>query len=797
MRLNVRSEPVTTLVREGIGPLFLALGNVAAVTKSLNDALAAAGDEPALHANRLHTLLSDDISRGLNKSTLEMISRACHLALTADRSLLLTAHERLEGIRADVATRGLRGTAAIGQALGLPPGVARLVASDGDIAPPPLSSAPAAVSRVQSEPDWSYQDVAVARCVIALGRKKDARVGLVLPTGAGKTRTALRTVLTILSKHPDPTAVAIWVTHRLNLREQAFRELRKMIAARQPETLTFDAGALAERVKFQMIGDFRQAEPAPDAPPVALVVVDEAHHAAAPTYQEALEDAFNAPTLFLTATPNRPDSLPIGMDEIAYTITHKELADRGAVLRPEFLEFPVSDFDWSAEAVEELADYIVGHTRHQFGKVLVLAPRVDKVKEFYEALVRRLAEEADHPLLATDLGYIVGAGNSLGIDNEDFLSRFGAKGRGVIISAQLLLEGFDDPSIDTVVITYASSSVIRLMQAAGRAVRYSPGKLKAYVVQAKNSDIAYHFDERWLYQDIDDYLRPRLIDHEYSNLANLRSLVEQELRSHNVDAEATERALEQLKTIAPGDRCRLFLYGLPYYASRADFDAKAKWGALLETPENSLGVRSIFNEFCLLGADIPDPTDFLTKEGRKFDLTPSTARDGLWREMTGLLLSSYLAKKEMSEPTLDPTQEHRPYVRSGSSTWLRYVTFTYRPAIPAELSAFFADCHNAADLESLFLEAPAACAVAVKLPLPLGKFEGHLLEGAAWTALQEAVVELRAQLFKSAPADQVGQLAMFLASTRCRVGARLLHRIEFLVADAAYAHHVLLLNQPT
>lgn len=794
MRLNVRSEEARAAIREGVAPLFFALRNVAAVTKALNDALVAAGEEPALHANRLHTLLSDDLSRGLNQSTLELISHACQLALAADVGLAPAAQVQLEALRAEAAKRGLQDAAEVGNTLGLPPGLASIVIGSVDISttsqPTPE---PAPVAKINA-PDWSYQDVAVSRCVAALSRRKDARVGLVLPTGAGKTRTALRTVLTMLSRHQDQSAIAIWVTHRLNLREQAFRELQKMIAARQPETLNFDTAALTERVKFQMIGEVRQRNAEPDSPPVALVVIDEAHHAAAPSYQTALDEAFDAPTLFLTATPNRPDSLPIGMDEIAYTITHKELADRGAVLRPEFLDFPVEDFDWSSDAVEELADYVVGHTRHQFSKVLILAPRVDRVKEFYDALMRRLAEESGHPVLPSDIGYIVGSGNSLGIENEDFLGRFSMKGRGVIISAQLLLEGFDDPSIDTVVITYPSSSVIRLMQAAGRAVRYSPGKRKAYVVQARNTNLAYHFDERWLYQDIDDYLRPRLIDHDYASLPELRSAVEQVLADHNVDAIARARTIGQLEAIAPGERCRIFLYGLPYFGRPEDFEATAKWGALLETPSNSLAVRGLFNEFCRLGADLADPTDFLTKEGAKHNLTSLTGRDGLWREVTGLLLSSYLAKTEMTRGDPKVAGENRPYSRSSSSTWLRYVTFTFQPAVPSELSAFLSDCHNAADIEATYLASQEDWTAVVKVPQPLDRYEAHLLGANAWSNLKAAVQELRARLAEAPPAEQVGQLTAFVVSCRHIVEPRLLHRIEFLLTQVAWSSQVLLLN---
>ena len=50
---------------------------------------------------------------------------------------------------------------------------------------------------------------------------------------------------------------------------------------------------------------------------------------------------------FLTATPNRTDDLPIGIDEIAYSITYRELFERGVIIEPT-IEDPltIDGFDW-------------------------------------------------------------------------------------------------------------------------------------------------------------------------------------------------------------------------------------------------------------------------------------------------------------------------------------------------------------------------------------------------------------------------------------------------------------------
>lgn len=802
-RLNVRSERVRRLVEQRVIPLFLAAGSTAALTKALNEALADSGAEGTLHPNRLHALLSDDVSRGLNEATLALVERAAELAAERDPALPARADEELARLRGEADRLRRFGGAApdeVARRLGVPPAVAALVDEKA------AANAAGALSELAEEltggttlelqsPDWSYQDTAVARCLAVFERRPTARVGLILPTGAGKTRTALRVVLALLAKLTTEKGPVYWVTHRKNLRAQAHRELQRILSQTQDQVPADATALLANRIKFVMVGDLsRLMDPAAVRP--ALIVVDEAHHAAAPSYQLVFEAPWPVPVLLLTATPNRTDRLPIGMDEIAFTITYRELAERGAILAPTFLDFPVDDFDWSPTAVRDLADYVVDRTAAEFTKVLVLAPRVDRVEEFHAALAERLAQVPGHPLDEDDVGFVHGGGNSLGVENEDFLALFAAKPRAVLVSAQLLIEGFDDPSINTVVLTYPTMSVIRLMQAAGRCVRYAPGKRAAYVVQARNDQIAYHFDQRWLYQEIDDYLRPELVDVDYGTVAELRERVRALLSDHNVDVATITRLCERIEALEPGETCRVLLYGLPYYGTHDAFAAAARWGAVLETTETSSALRGLFNGFCGLGAELSDPSDFLARDGAAYGIVKDLRPGSRWLQFSGLLTACYFASREVHGPEpAEASSGSRPYRRAGPTTWLKYVTFHFRPAVPQRLAAFLRDCHNAAEIEAAFLESPVGHTAAVKVPLPLGGFEAFLLDASAVAELDDAAYQLRTHLAEAEPGEQFGVLAAFLAGARCRhVPARLLWRLEFLLGEAARTARILSLQ---
>lgn len=799
-RLSIQSERIKHLVETQVLPLLLAAGNVAALTKLLNDTLQTAGIEGRLHPNRLHALLSNDVTRSLNEATVELTEQAARVALEVDRTVAERAAVALKTLQDEA--HKLRAFSAdsldeIAERLSIPPALAARLLGE---TPPSTTGMgatgalrPAGAITVRHEPpDWSYQDTAVARCLDAFNRRPAGRVGLVLPTGAGKTRTALRIVLAMLGKSLDSKAPAYWVTHRRNLREQAYRELQKLIAGQDDRLEGERLAELANRIKFVMVSDLTPLlEGAATRP--ALIIVDEAHHAAAPSYQPVFANPWAAPVLLLTATPNRSDRLPIGIDEIAFTITYRELAERRAVLTPKFLDFPVDNFDWSTEAIDDLADYIVDRTSTDFTKVLVLAPRIDRVEEFYMALLDRLPD--DHPLEVEDIGFVHGAANSLDIDNEDFLASFGNKPRAVLVSAQLLLEGFDDPSINAVVLTYPSTSVIRLMQAAGRCVRYSPDKRAAYVVQARNDSIAYHFDQRWLYQEIDDFLRPQLVDVEYASHSDLYEKARLFLEQHRVDGKQAQRALARIETLMPGETCRLFLYGLPYFGTTDRFDTESSWGVSLETADTSTMLRGVFNAFCSLGADLSDPSDFLLRDGTAYGIAKDLNAGSRWLEFTGLLTAAYFAKREVHGPSPIDTMGSRPFKPHGATTWLRYVSFTFRPAVPPALSEFLRDCHNAAQIEATYLEAPPQYATAVKVPLPLAGSEAFLLNASATAELTAALVDLRQKLAQAVPAEQFGALASYLASSNhLLLPARLLRRSEFLVDAAARAARVLTLT---
>ena len=791
-RVSLSTDRVRHFVKDELMPLLLGLGSTAALCKQLNAALADLGEGGTVHPNRIHALLSDDDSRGVNEATLALVEKAvaaCHAAnddwKNQSEQRLDELRERADHIRT---TRGFDDEM-IARQLALPPALARQVLSGESparaTAPDPIAGLPRSAVNRTEQPDWSFQDVAISRTLDAFLQRPDSKVGLVLPTGAGKTRTALRIVLALLDQSRESASLVHWVTHRRNLRTQARRELQRLLTTAADQIPEDSAALLANRIRFVMVGELPRIL-APQAEPPRLIVVDEAHHAAAASYQPIFEATYPVPGLFLTATPNRADNLAIGIDEIAFTITHRELETRRVLHVPTFEDFPVNEFEWRPGQVSDLADFVINEAYGRFTKVLVLAPRIDRVREFYEALVEALAPHRYHPLGLDDIGYIHGSGNSLHCDPDDFLALFAEKPRAILVSAQLLLEGFDDPAINTVILTYPSSSKVRLMQAAGRCVRYSPGKDNAYVIQARNDSLAYHFDQRWLYQEISDFLRPELVDINYTSATDLCQHVREILQNHRVEPAETARILDRLNTLTPGTTCRILLHGFPYFGDIEEFETQAPWGALLETHENSDAFRAVFNAFCAQGASLSDPTDFLTREAARFGIPKDITHGSFWHTLLLVLIACYFAYQELHGAGA-MAQASRPSTRTGPTTWLRYYTFQYRPALPSRLEEFLYDCYNRETVAAEFLADPASVALAIKIPLPLGGCEAVLFDPHTASDFSACVTNLRDRLSRVDPADQFAELAAFIAvAGYAHLPSRVLLRIQPFLGLTTY-----------
>lgn len=137
---------------------------------------------------------------------------------------------------------------------------------------------------------------------------------IVHPTGTGKTTEFCE----MIARRPSPALV---IAHRTELIEQAARRIRLQTGRSVSIEKAERYGELDSQVvvaSVQTLGEGRLRRWSPDH--FRLLVIDEAHHAIAPSYRTIIDHFTGAKVLGVTATPDRSDEQAMGQvfDEVAH-----------------------------------------------------------------------------------------------------------------------------------------------------------------------------------------------------------------------------------------------------------------------------------------------------------------------------------------------------------------------------------------------------------------------------------------------------------------------------------------------
>jgi superfamily II DNA or RNA helicase len=164
----------------------------------------------------------------------------------------------------------------------------------------------------------SFQKDAVNAIIRDFGNNPRGRYLLVIPTAGGKTLAAAKAInklfeAGILNSAKD---CVLWTAHRVELLDQAEAAYRKL------ESSTEDKGRYYERVLFRMILSVPEYLSTNDS--IKLIIIDEAHHGAADSYQPIFQNQ-RVGILGLTATPSRHDGVPLDFERESYSIGFPDL----------------------------------------------------------------------------------------------------------------------------------------------------------------------------------------------------------------------------------------------------------------------------------------------------------------------------------------------------------------------------------------------------------------------------------------------------------------------------------------
>lgn len=584
-----------------------------------------------------------------------------------------------------------------------------------------------------------FQSQAVAGVIRDFNERPAGRFLLVIPTGGGKTFTAVKSVARLFEDEildPEHDRV-LWVAHRTELLDQAQSTFDKLEEH-------FHKTAYGQCVEFIMRDGIGEA--LARSCKWRLAVIDEAHHAAATQYQPLFERQ-EIGILGLTATPSRHDGLPLAFERESFSIGFPDLVDLGVLLRPEIIrvdggEFPIDLLDETslsqlntesrnsviAEALRLRAD--------DFTKAIVFVGSTEHAHGLYMSL-RDALKSSNYEFIGFITGqdrarFLLSEKAEVHEDRSTFVERFKASERALVVNVDVLTEGYDDPSINTVVMAAPTRSKLRYMQAIGRAVRRDPENeaKRAFVIEVTDTlpNIRYRVDNRWLYSDISDALEPQVLDRDYATAEDRKRQIEDLLSQYNVSP-----AYRFIPQLSPEDRVTLLLF--KYYVS-AGTHAHIP---IVVTNATRLAASQAFN---FLSARIRQITGMPTAAVMKMVQRYAEQVPILGDEKAFQLIQQAL---ENAWQLADPDNQAPSSLVRQASPWISFVAFRMKQvALPEDLIAFTEDMLNRDDIRNRLLEgAYEAGYVLSKLPLPLTGVWGEILTPGEFASLDSVVEEMR------------------------------------------------------
>jgi DNA repair protein RadD len=374
---------------------------------------------------------------------------------------------------------------------------------------------PAHESVLPTHPLFQHQRQA-ARRVLACLENEPHRVMLHMPTGSGKTRTAMSIVAYLLNQ--DEPKLIVWLAHSEELCEQAVEEFKNAWNSLGNRPIEVQRWWGPHSLRLPIVRDgvivagLRKAyssvsksveEIGTIAGHVSLVVMDEAHQAVAPTYKLVLdvltESGRPAPLLGLTATPGRTwndidederladffHGQKVSLEVDGYENPVRFLIDEGYLANTEFVQLEyTAGAELSLRELQELRDaldipdsIIKSLAANEQRNLLILGRTEEMCRRHSRIIV--FAATKDHAVaLATVLrarghwAYAV-TGETPANDRARMISTFRETSDEprVIVNYGVLTTGFDAPQTSAAVIARPTKSLVLFSQMVGRATR--------------------------------------------------------------------------------------------------------------------------------------------------------------------------------------------------------------------------------------------------------------------------------------------------------------------------------------
>lgn len=340
---------------------------------------------------------------------------------------------------------------------------------------------------------YPYQNEAVTHAVNEISERGNSLI--VAGTGAGKTIMMAAAIGRYFdgfcAEHNRRPHVLVLV-HRTEIHSQNHKKFSLVCPHIATSEITSARKSLKGNIHFGMVATVLNlmSELERSRSFFDLIVIDEAHHAKASSYEEIInrnkKGNPNASILGVTATPNRGDKLPlIHLFDNYYQITTRFLIESHYLTRPTFKDHsPVFNVDGELEKghlgknirndsagdklLDELIDTFI--KVKEPGKSIIFCPSHAFCQRVYDKL----------KTLGHSPAYL-----SSGIDDitrREELRRFEEGDCEELINVDICTEGYDFPALRNLVDFDTNGTHGQWVQKVGRVLRTAPGKTSCTVI---------------------------------------------------------------------------------------------------------------------------------------------------------------------------------------------------------------------------------------------------------------------------------------------------------------------------